>query len=112
VLGDRVGQCHNTLAIANLLLTYEPEFIRFGFQMFMAFATIIIAWQGIRMMFSNDGLGEQMFDFAKLLRRPTLGARAMLDADQAEERPVAVDRDVASVVADPHRLNVLPIDDT
>ena len=54
-------------AIGNLLLTYEPEFIRFGFQMFMAFATIIIVWQGIRMMFSHDGLGEQMFDFAKLL---------------------------------------------
>jgi len=54
-------------AIANLLLTYEPEFIRFGFQMFIAFATIIITWQGIRMMFSHDGLGEQMFDFAKLL---------------------------------------------
>jgi hypothetical protein len=54
-------------AIANLLLTYEPEFIRFGFRLFIAFATIIITWQGIRMMFSHDGLGEQMFDFAKLL---------------------------------------------
>ena len=33
----------------------------------MAFATILIAWHGIRMMFSHDGLGDQMFDFAKLL---------------------------------------------
>jgi hypothetical protein len=54
-------------AISNLLITYEPEFLQFGSRLFMALATIIIAWQGIRMMFSNDGLGEQMFDFAKLL---------------------------------------------
>ena len=32
-----------------------------------ALATIVIAWQGIRMMFSGEGLGDQMFDFAKLL---------------------------------------------
>jgi type IV secretory pathway VirB6-like protein len=54
-------------AIANLILTYEPEFLRFGFRLFMAFATFVIAWQGIRMMFSHDSLGEHMFDFAKLL---------------------------------------------
>jgi len=54
-------------AITNLLTVYEPEFLRFGHTLFLAFATILICWQGIRMMFSNDGLGEQMFDFAKLL---------------------------------------------
>ena len=27
----------------------------------------MIVWHGIRMMFSHEGLGEQMFDFAKLL---------------------------------------------
>jgi type IV secretory pathway VirB6-like protein len=54
-------------AIDNLLTVYEPEFLRFGYQLFIAFATIIIAWQGISMMFSRDGLAEQMFDFAKLL---------------------------------------------
>ena len=54
-------------AIANLLTTYEPEFLRFGYRLFLAFATIVICWHGIRMMFSHDGLGEQMFDFAKLL---------------------------------------------
>ena len=54
-------------AITNLLTVYEPEFLRFGYTLFLAFATILICWQGIRMMFSNDGLGEQMFDFAKLL---------------------------------------------
>ena len=54
-------------AISNLLTTYEPEFLRFGYNLFLAFATILIAWQGIRMMFSHEGLGEQLFDFAKLL---------------------------------------------
>ena len=54
-------------AITTLLTVYEPEFLRFGHTLFLAFATILICWQGIRMMFSNDGLGEQMFDFAKLL---------------------------------------------
>ena len=54
-------------AIMSLLLTYEPVFIQFGFRLFIAFATILIAWHGIRMMFSHDGLGDHMFDFAKLL---------------------------------------------
>jgi type IV secretory pathway VirB6-like protein len=54
-------------AITNLLITYEPEFLRFGYRLFLAFATIVIAWQGIRMMFSHDGLSDQLFDFAKLL---------------------------------------------
>jgi type IV secretory pathway VirB6-like protein len=35
--------------------------------LFLAFATILIAWQGICLMFSHDGLSEQLFDFAKLL---------------------------------------------
>ena len=54
-------------AITTLLTTYEPEFLRFGYNLFLSFAVILIAWQGIRMMFSHDGLGDQMFDFAKLL---------------------------------------------
>jgi hypothetical protein len=54
-------------AISNLLLTYEPEFLRFGYGLFLSFATILIAWHGIRMMLSGEGLGDQMFDFAKLL---------------------------------------------
>jgi len=54
-------------AIADLLMTYEREFLRFGYRLFVAFAVIVISWHGIRMMFSHDGLGEQMFDFAKLL---------------------------------------------
>ena len=54
-------------AITNLLTTYEPEFLRFGYNLFLSFATILIVWQGIRMMFSHDWLGDQMFEFAKLL---------------------------------------------
>src|SRR5918994_97252 len=54
-------------AISNLLTVYEPEFLRLGHSLFLAFASIIISWQGVRMMFSHDGLGEQMFHFAKLL---------------------------------------------
>src|SRR5215470_16675944 len=54
-------------AITSLLTTYEPEFLRFGSNLFLSFAVILIAWQGIRMMFARDGLADQMFDFAKLL---------------------------------------------
>ena len=54
-------------AISRLLTTYEPEFLRFGYSLFLAFATIVIVWHGMRMMFSGERLGEQMFDFAKLL---------------------------------------------
>lgn len=54
-------------AIAVLLTTYEPEFIRIGYVLFVAFATILIAWHGIRMMLSTESLGEHMFDFAKML---------------------------------------------
>jgi hypothetical protein len=54
-------------AITNLLTTYEPEFLSFGFRLFMAFAVVLLSWQGIKMMFSGGGLGDQLFDFAKLL---------------------------------------------
>ena len=54
-------------AISSLLTTYEPEFLRFGYRLFISFATIVIAWHGIKWMFSHDGLGEHLFDFAKLL---------------------------------------------
>ena len=54
-------------AIVDLLTTREPVFLQFGYTLFIAFATILIAWHGIRMMFSHDGLGDQMFEFAKLL---------------------------------------------
>src|SRR4051794_22811489 len=54
-------------AIAQLLMTYQPEVLRFGHRLFLSLAAIVISWRGIHMMLSHDGLGEQMFDFAKLL---------------------------------------------
>ena len=54
-------------AISSLLTTYEPEFLRFGYSMFVAFATILIVWEGIKMMLSQDSLGDHMFGFARLL---------------------------------------------
>ena len=60
-------------AITNLLTVYEPEFLRFGYGLFLSFATILIVWQGVRMMFSHDGLGDQMFEFAKLLMLISFG---------------------------------------
>ena len=54
-------------AITTLLTTHEPEFIRFGYQLFLAFAAILIAWHGVRMMFSHEGLNDRMFEFARLL---------------------------------------------
>lgn len=54
-------------AITSLLTTYEPEFLRFGSSLFTSFATILIVWQGIRMMFTRGALGDHLFDFAKLL---------------------------------------------
>lgn len=54
-------------AISSLLTTYEPSFLRFGSSLFLAFATILIVWEGVKMMFNQDSLGDHLFDFAKLL---------------------------------------------
>jgi hypothetical protein len=60
-------------AIANLLTVYEPAFLRFGYSLFLSFATILIVWQGVKMMFSHDSLGDSMFEFAKLLMLISFG---------------------------------------
>src|SRR6185295_643637 len=54
-------------AISSLLTSYEPEFLRVGFSLFVAFATILLAWQGIRMMLNQDSMGDHFFNFAKML---------------------------------------------
>src|ERR1051325_4938005 len=54
-------------AISTLLTTYEPEFLRLGHSLFLAFATILIVWHGVRMMLAGDSLGNHVFGFAKLL---------------------------------------------
>ena len=42
-------------AITVLLTTYEPEFLRLGHSLFVSFATILIVWQGVRIMLTHDG---------------------------------------------------------
>src|SRR4029079_2883039 len=54
-------------AISSLLTTYEPEFLRLGYSMFVAFATIQIVWHGVRVMLSGESLCDHMFGFAQLL---------------------------------------------
>jgi hypothetical protein len=54
-------------AIASLLTAQEPQFVGIGNRMFLSFATILLAWQGIQMMLAWRQSGEHMFSFAKLL---------------------------------------------
>ena len=54
-------------AITSLLSVQEPEFVGIGSRMFLAFATILIVWHGIRMMLTARSSGEELFSFAKLL---------------------------------------------
>ena len=54
-------------AIVSLLMTQEPAFIAMGHRMFLAFATMLVAWQGLRMMLASRQAGEDMFSFAKLI---------------------------------------------
>jgi len=54
-------------AIMTLLSTEEPTFIGIGNRMFLSFATLLLAWQGIRMMLAWREAGDHMFSFAKLL---------------------------------------------
>jgi type IV secretory pathway VirB6-like protein len=60
-------------AIAMLLSAREPEFINIGNRMFVAFATIILVWHGVRMMLAWREQGEHMFSFAKLLLMISFG---------------------------------------
>ena len=54
-------------AITGLLQTHEAQFLAIGMRMFLSFATIMLAWHGIRMMLVWRAPGEHMFSFAKLL---------------------------------------------
>jgi len=67
-LDPRIGPLANVQhAITTLLTTHEPRFIELGLNIFIAAATILIVWHGVRMMFSGDPLGDQVFEFAQLL---------------------------------------------
>lgn len=54
-------------AITSLLTTYEPEFLSLGYSLFVAFATIVLAWHGIKMMLAGERLSDHLFEFARLL---------------------------------------------
>ncbi len=54
-------------AITSLLQLHEARFLAIGMRLFLSFATILLAWYGLRMMFVARGLGEHLFGFAKLL---------------------------------------------
>src|SRR5688572_21400443 len=60
-------------AITALLTTYEPEFLRFGYSLFVAFATILIVWEGVQIMLRQRSVGDHMFGFAKLLLTISFG---------------------------------------
>jgi TrbL/VirB6 plasmid conjugal transfer protein len=54
-------------AITSLLAVQEPQFLSIGHQMFLSFATMLLVWQGIRMMLAWHHSGDQMYRFAKLV---------------------------------------------
>jgi hypothetical protein len=60
-------------AIMSLLSAQLPQFLSTGNNMFLSFATILIVWEGIRMMFVPRNLGDHMFGFAKLLLTISFG---------------------------------------
>lgn len=60
-------------AITSLLLTHEPQFIAIGMRMFLALATVILSWYGIKIMLGAREPGEQQFGFAKLLLTISFG---------------------------------------
>src|SRR6266700_3291485 len=62
---DPVGTVQQ--AITSLLATQMPPFLGIGNRMFVSFATILLVWQGVRMMLDWRESGEHMFSFAKLL---------------------------------------------
>src|SRR5687768_14423673 len=54
-------------AINALLATHEAEFLHIGLRMFLSFATIVLAWYGIRMMLAPRQSADHIFGFARLL---------------------------------------------
>ena len=60
-------------AISSLLTTYEPEFLRIGHSLFLAFATVLIVWEGVRIMLHRGELGDHMFGFVRLLLTISFG---------------------------------------
>jgi hypothetical protein len=60
-------------AITSLLLTHEPEFLAIGLRLYLALATVMLAWHGIRMMLAGRDVAEQIYSFARLLLTVSFG---------------------------------------
>jgi len=60
-------------AIADLLRLHEPAFLGIGLRMYLSFATILLAWYGIRLMLAPRGSGEAIFGLARLLLLVSFG---------------------------------------
>ena len=73
-------------AITSLLAVQEPQFLGIGNRMFLSFATILLVWQGIRMMLAWRQSGEHMFSFAKLLLFIAFGYAMIAYYDIADPR--------------------------
>jgi hypothetical protein len=54
-------------AVAALLNTYEPEFLRYSQTMFLYLATIMIAYTGIELLFTSAAPNDKMWTFVKLM---------------------------------------------
>jgi type IV secretory pathway VirB6-like protein len=54
-------------AVAALLNTYEPEFLRYSQTMFIYLATIMIAYTGIELLFTSAAPNDKMWTFVKLM---------------------------------------------
>ena len=73
---DPIGTVQH--AITTLLRTQESQFIGIGTRMYLSFATILLVWHGVRMMFTGQASGEQLFGFAKLLLLIAFGYAMMV----------------------------------
>jgi hypothetical protein len=54
-------------AITGLLSAQLPQFLAIGNRLFLSFATIVLVWHGIRLMFTWRHSGEHLYGFARLL---------------------------------------------
>jgi hypothetical protein len=54
-------------AITALLQVHQPQFLAIGLRMYLSFATIVIAWFGIRVMLTPSRGEDNFFSLAKLL---------------------------------------------
>ena len=54
-------------AVITLLNVQEPAFLGIGSHLFLAFATILLVWQGVQMMLEARPMGDHVFGFARLL---------------------------------------------